>query len=249
MTTTLATNGTRIDARRGTSRVRIRSYLPSLRARRTYLNLLYLLAAFPLGTLYFIVFVTLIAIVAGSLVGLLLLPFTLASSRWTGRFERELSIWWLRLDIAPFETPLPPGTTFWDRLRIRLTDRVTWSSLAYLLLKFPFGLIAFVGVAIGLAYSAALLASPFALVYQMSVDGPPTDATGATLRAVANFALGLVVGYLLLFLSNAVTGLWGRFATFALGMQRHGAACGGGQGGAGAGGGAGRAGGAEPPRS
>src|SRR5579863_3580825 len=155
MATTFANRGQRIDERPGSPRTRIRSYLPSLRARQTYLNLLYLLVAFPLGTLYFVVFVALIAVVTGSLVGLLLLPFTLASWRWTGKFERELSIWWLGRDIALFETPLPPGTTFWDRLRIRLTDRVTWSSLAYLLLKFPFGLIGFVGVAAGLAYSAA----------------------------------------------------------------------------------------------
>src|SRR5579884_1617767 len=139
MASTFANIGKRIDERRARQRTRISSYLPNLRARQTYLNLLYLLAAFPLGTIYFIVFVTLIAVVSGSLIGLLLLPFTVAAWRWTGKFERDLSIWWLKREIAPFETALPPGTSFWDRLRLRLTDRVTWSTLAYLLLKFPFG--------------------------------------------------------------------------------------------------------------
>jgi two-component system phosphate regulon sensor histidine kinase PhoR len=209
----------RSEARYQQRSTRLRSYLPNLRGRQTYLNLLYLLAAFPLGTLYFVIFLTAILTCLGSLIGLVLVPPVLSSWRAVGSFERQLSIWWLDVEIAPFSLPLPPGLTFWQRLRARLSDRVTWSSLAYLFVKFPFGLFAFCAVGIGLAYTAALLSAPVGLLLQAIVDGPPADPTSAYLGAVGNFALGILLGFVLLLGSNGLAVAWGRFARLTLGMS------------------------------
>jgi signal transduction histidine kinase len=214
----MATRLERIDTRQ-TRRALLRDSIPQLGRRQTYLNLLYLLAAFPLGTVYFIVFVTALAICLGSLVGLLLAPPVLYLWRAVGGFERQLSIWWLDVEIAPFALPLRDGLTLWDRLRVRLGERVTWTSLLYLLVKFPFGLFAFTAVTIGLAYTAALLFAPIGLLIQTLVDGPPTDPTSTILRAAGNFALGILLGFLLLLGSNGLAAAWGRFARFALGMS------------------------------
>src|SRR5262245_38703021 len=109
-----------------------------VRRPQTYLNMLYLLATFPLGTLYFIFLLT-------TLVGLVLaLPLMMYVWRGLGRFERQLAIWWLGIDIAPFARPLPPGLSFYQRQVARLRDRITWTSLLYLFVTFPFGLLTFI---------------------------------------------------------------------------------------------------------
>jgi signal transduction histidine kinase len=219
MATVIESAGDRIDRRRAARRGRLRSYLPNPRDRQTYLNVLYLLAAFPVGTIYFVVFVTLISICLGSLIGVLLVPVVIASWRAVGRFERQLSIWWLDVEITPFEQPLAPNLTFWERLSARLADRITWTSLLYIFTKFFFGVFAFCAVSIGLAYTAALLATPVGLIVQLAVDGPPADPAGATLYAASNFTLGLLLGFLILLGINGLASTWARFSRFALGMS------------------------------
>ena len=77
---------------------------------RTYLRILYLLLAFPLGLFYFVFLVTLIAtgvataLIAGIGIGLLLL----ALACWFGfaGLERILAIHWLGVRVPPRSVPV-----------------------------------------------------------------------------------------------------------------------------------------------
>ncbi len=76
--------------------------------RQTYLNVLYLIAAFPLGLAYLIFLVVGLALGFGLsfiLVGVPIL-FGVGAAWWRlGAFERELAIWWLGADIPPMPQP------------------------------------------------------------------------------------------------------------------------------------------------
>src|SRR5260221_486321 len=97
---------------RSTDYFRPANLLGVVRQRQTYLNLIYLLAAFPLGILYFVLLVTGISTGLGTaivLIGLPVLVLTMLGWWLLARFERELTMWWLGVEIRPMAQPLPPG--------------------------------------------------------------------------------------------------------------------------------------------
>jgi hypothetical protein len=103
---------------------------------RTYLRILYLFLAFPLGTLYFTVIVTGLSVGLGLaivMVGFLVLILTLLVWLVFARVERELAIHLLGAHIRPMFPPHPSSLSPWQRLLKTLGDPVTWKSLAYLL--------------------------------------------------------------------------------------------------------------------
>src|SRR5437667_9181436 len=51
---------------------------------------------------------------------------------------------WLHMEFSPMAPPRKEGLNRWERLRAHLTNAVTWKSLAYLFVRFPFGIISFV---------------------------------------------------------------------------------------------------------
>jgi signal transduction histidine kinase len=189
--------------------------------RQTYLNMLYLLAIFPLGTLYFIFLLTTLGVSLSTLVGAVLaLPLMMYVWRGLGRFERQLAIWWLGIDIAPFAQPLPSGLSFWQRQGARLRDRISWTSLLYLFVTFPFGLLTFVIGAVLITLTFALVVAPVGLIAQLVVDGPPTpDRMWVFYATPGFFILGLLVGLASLHVFNGLAWVWGHFAQFSLGMS------------------------------
>ncbi|MDQ6918535.1 MAG: sensor domain-containing protein [Candidatus Dormibacteraeota bacterium] len=137
---------------------------------RTYLRILYLLLAFPLGMFYFVFLLTLVATGAGTAlfagvgIGLLLL----AIAGWYGfaRLERLLAVHLLGFPMTPMALPGSPSATYRERLRRHLTNPVTWKSFGYLLLECPFGVLTFSLIVILVALCATFLLYP--LVYLVS---------------------------------------------------------------------------------
>lgn len=129
--------------------------------RRTYLNLAYLLLAFPLGLAYF-VFVTIgVSLGLGLtivLVGIPILAFTLAVGLGLAGFERWLTSTMLDVEIEP-RTDLS-GERRRDQFVSLVTDRKTWSSLLYLPVKFVIGLAGFVLATTGLSTGLSMLVLP-----------------------------------------------------------------------------------------
>ena len=127
------------------ARGRIERFLHVLWEPRSYLTALYMLTAFPLGLTYF--FVLLGGGIVGAfftfvLVGLLILLAALVAAWGFALFERELAIGLLGADIPPLALPNPELVSPWQTLGRHLRQPATWRSLAYLLVKLPFGIFA-----------------------------------------------------------------------------------------------------------
>src|ERR1700685_2857116 len=115
------------------------------REGQTWLNILYLLAAFPLGIFYFVFLVTMIGVGASLIVIGIGIPILLATmAAWWGfaAFERIITMPWLHVNIAPMSST--PGTKWgllgWRRLWAHMSNSATWKGLAYLSAKFFFGI-------------------------------------------------------------------------------------------------------------
>ena len=202
--------------------------------RWTYLRIVYLLLAFPLGTTYFVLLITGLSVGVGLSiigVGLVILALTVVGWLFVARFERELAIHLLGASVRPFSLPgeaLRP----WPRLLKTLGEPTTWKALAYLLLEFPFGIITFTLTIVLLSISLAFIAAPFAYLAQVLFgpsqiqvgpgftlfpNNPPFG--GEFLLAVAIGALGVVLGVGSMALLSGIGWAWGRFAEQMLGVD------------------------------
>lgn len=114
---------------------------------QSFLNILYLLLAFPLGTFYFCLLVPGILLGIGTLIIWIGIPilFVVMSTWWTfATLERYLVMRWLHIEIAPMASAAVPTAGWWQTMVARLNNRMTWKTLAYLLLKLPLSLPGFV---------------------------------------------------------------------------------------------------------
>ena len=206
---------------------------------RTYLRILYLLLAFPLGIFYFTFLVTLIstgvatALIAGIGIGLLLLTLVC----WFGfaGLERILAEHMLGFRMTPMSTPAPPTTSNRERLRRHLTNPVTWRSLGFLLLEFPFGILSFTLVITLFSLCLSFLLYPLTYLlenyiynqvggYQggevfpgIHIDGHSDPNVFAFLFLFTVAGVPLTIGSL--HLLNGLGHAWGRFAQLMLGVD------------------------------
>jgi signal transduction histidine kinase len=207
--------------------------------RQTYLRISYLLLAFPLGTLYFVVIMTGLSTGAGLaivIVGFAVLVATLLAWLLFGRIERELVIHLLGAQVRPMSVPDSVRRSAWQRLLKTLGDPVTWKTLVYLLLEFPFGILSFTLAIVLITVSLSLILYPVLYVianvlYQRALPGQLTGTMGLGVtidghvdpNVFAAFLLVSVVGVGLglasLAILNGTGWLWARFAELMLGVD------------------------------
>lgn len=178
---------------------------------RTYTNLLYLVIAFPLGYIYFILF--LIAFVFGVvfslfLVGIPILFAALVGARYIGELERLLANALLDTDIKE-PTPVQRDGP-WDTAVAYVGDEFTWRALGFVALKFWLGLLSFVLVLVGIVTVLALVFSP---VGESTIFGWSIDSTAEMVVAIS---LGFVLLFVFLHLCNIGASLSSRAATALL---------------------------------
>ena len=117
-------------------------------ARRSWRELLYALAAFPLGLVGFVFVVASLFFgiyLSIALVGVALLALSSLGARQLGALNRALARRFLDEEVAPPPPFRPrPGVVGW--VRSGLSDRPGWRARAYLVLKFPVALASFVAV-------------------------------------------------------------------------------------------------------
>jgi hypothetical protein len=191
-------------------------------APQSYLNMLYLLLSFPLGTFYFVFLVTGLALGLGLIitwVGIPILAGVIALSYAFVAFERSIAIAMLKVEIGPMRTTRAPSD-LWGKFRALLTNPVTWKGIGYLTLKFPLGVASFVVLVTLISLSLALLLAPF--YYQLPdvqigwPGGLEVDTLSEALVAsVVGTALGLVSMHAL----NGLALLWGWLARALLGRM------------------------------
>jgi hypothetical protein len=104
--------------------------------------------------------------------------------------------------------PGPPGG-WWARIAEMLTDSRTWTTLAYLVLMLPLGIVYFVLACLGIALGGGLIVGPFIAVAQNLgwpfVDGtvhPEWLASGP--GVVFSVALGVVIFTALMHLARGI---------------------------------------------
>jgi hypothetical protein len=188
-----------------------------LHDKQTYLNLTYLLLAFPLGVAYFVISVTGLSLGLSLLIiwiGLFVLLALFAGWWGLANLERQLAIYLLGVDIAPLATPLTAKGTLWERTKAHFTHPLTWKSAFYLLLKFPLGIASFVTAVTAISVVAALIFAPF--IYQtgnISFFGWNVDTFGGAILATG---FGLLIAPLVFQFLNKAAAASGRFARFML---------------------------------
>lgn len=184
---------------------------------QTYLNLLYLLLGFPLGMAYFVFLMAGLSTGVSLLIvfiGIPILIGVLEACRGLSAFERLLTRTMLHLNIpAPPAVPSTPGVL--PKLKAQFGNAVTWKSLAYLGLKFPFGIAAFVVLVTSLSLSVALILAP--LMYQTVPMNFGLWRVDTKDEATIWCLIGAVLLLLCFHLVNGLAYLWGRFAQIMLG--------------------------------
>jgi two-component system, OmpR family, phosphate regulon sensor histidine kinase PhoR len=195
---------------------RVGRFLHVLLEPRSYLNALYMLLAFPMGLTYFLVLV--VGAISGAVltvvaIGVLVLLACLGAAWLFAIFERELAIVLLGAKISPLALPEPDLLTPWQMLRRHLQRPTTWRSLAYLLVKLPFGIFA---TWLTLALIGPSLAGIFIPFGDFIGDGPRPELVAAMLVPGIPAIFGLALSFHIL---NAVGRWWGRFAADMLGVS------------------------------
>ena len=199
---------------------RCRRWLAIARHPQTYRNILYLLAACPLGIVYFVFLVpTLLAGLGSAIAGVGIPLLFLALFGWWGlaALERQIAVWWLRITIPPMYPPRPVGMPPASWLKAHLGSSVTWTSLLYLLAKFPLGLFSFVITAGLFAFSGRLIFAPLPFLLD-GIFGRPLDIWGFLL-SLPQVPLGLLLAFGSLYLLNGLALLSAHFARLMLGQS------------------------------
>jgi hypothetical protein len=133
-------------------------------SKQAYLNLLYLLAAFPLGIFYFVFLISGISTGISLVIIWVGVPILLlvGIAWWAlANLERIMAIHLLKEDIPAIVIPSSVGMDIWARFKRYFENPVTWKSLLYLFLKFPLGIFTFVVLVTMISLTLALLAMPF----------------------------------------------------------------------------------------
>jgi len=196
---------------------------------QAYLNLIYLLAAFPLGVFYFVF------LVSGLSTGLSLLIvwagipiLLLVGAGWwlLASFERLVAIHWLKEDIPAMAVSSNESRDIWMIFKEYLTNPVTWKSLLYLLVKFPLGIATFVIVVTSISLALAFLSMPFTYQFlpgfQIGISfGPGYPAW--LIDSLGEALLGALIGLLLwpvsLHIANGLIWVHVKFARIMLSVH------------------------------
>ena len=133
-------------------------------SKQAYLNLLYLLAAFPLGIFYFVFLISGLSTGISLVIIWVGIPILLlVGIAWWGlaNLERIMAIHLLKEDIPAIGIPSSVDSDMWTRFKEYFVNPVTWKSLLYLFLKFPLGIFTFVVLVTMISLTLAFLAMPF----------------------------------------------------------------------------------------
>ena len=130
---------------------------------RAYTSLFFMLLSLATGVIYFTLTVTGLSLSAGFAVLIIGLPFFLvfiALTRVVSLAEGRLieAMTGERMPRRPLHQGLAAG--FWPRVIEMLKDPRTWTTLAYLILMLPLGVVYFVIAVIGLSVSLAFIFAP-----------------------------------------------------------------------------------------
>jgi len=180
---------------------------------RAYKSLAYMILSLFTGVFAFSWAVTGVSLSLGLavlVVGLVVTAFFLASFRYLARAEGLLVETLLGVRMPRYEVRNRRGEGLWAQFKAWLTDGRTWTSLAYLLLMLPLGIVYFTLFTTLCSVALSFIAAPF-LHYGLGLPlwyGLPVPP-GLT---VALPVAGILIGVLTLHLARGLGQLHGRLA-------------------------------------
>jgi tryptophan-rich sensory protein len=135
--------------------------------------LFYLLLALATGIAYFTIVVTGVSVTLGTLILVIGIPMallTLAVVRAISLAEGRIveGLLGVRMPRRPRTVEGRQGT-IWERIKGWLVDWRTWTTMLYMVLQLPLGILYFTIVVTSLALSTALIALP---IVQLAIDAP-----------------------------------------------------------------------------
>jgi hypothetical protein len=184
---------------------------------QTYLNLLYLLLAFPLGLAYFVFLVTGLSLGVGLLilwVGLFILAGVMALCWPLSLFERQMAILLLKVEIPLITNQPEPARTIFQQVKNHVSNPATWKGIAFLFLKFPIGLASFIVTTTLGSLSLGLILAPLAYPW-VHIDIGLWQINSMPAAAIA-CVIGLVIAPLSLHVFNLLAEWSGKLAIVML---------------------------------
>ena len=137
-----------------------------------------MLLSLPLGILYFTWAVTGLSLSLGLAIlifGLVFFLFFLSTVRAVARVECRIVEALLGERMPRRPSVVPPQGTWTERLKFWTTDRRTWLTILYMILRLPLGIVYFVVVITLLSFAFSFTVGPFA---QLFFDYPMIQAFG-----------------------------------------------------------------------
>lgn len=145
--------------------------------RQTYLNITYLMLAFPLGLFYFVFIVTGLSLGIGLIpifIGIPLLYVFMISVKYLMKFERRIAALFLGMNIRENTVRRETGVGILIKFKDELFNVELWKALIYLTLKFFIGIMIFVLCISLVSLSLGLIAAPVIyqiFEYNLNMDG------------------------------------------------------------------------------
>ncbi len=139
-----------------------------LKTPKAYTSMLYLVMSLATGIFFFTWAVTGLSLSLGLFILIIGIPFSIAflgSVRMLALVEGRLVEALLDVRMPRRPSLLPEGQGWMERLKNLLTDGHTWSSLAYMVLHLPLGVLFFTLMVTGLSLSLSLMATPIVSIF------------------------------------------------------------------------------------
>jgi hypothetical protein len=193
---------------------------------QAYLNVFYLVVAFPLGVFYFVFLVTGLSLGLSTLIIWVGIPILLlVSIGWAtlASLERYMTIHWLKEDISLSTSLLKKSSDILTRIKGLFADPLTWKGMIYLFLKFPLGIATFVVMIVMVSLTLVFLTAP--ITYKFLPDFQAGISLGSALPAwqidsmydaLIGMFLGLVLWPLTLQVTNGLAWAHAKFARLML---------------------------------
>ena len=145
---------------------------------RTYASLFYMLLSLATGIFYFTWAVTGVSLSAGLAVLIFGIPFALlflSSVRLLSLVEGRMVEVMLGVRMPRRPTYPQRALPLMERIKLMLTDARTWSTLLYMVLMLPLGILYFVVAVTGLAISVSFIFAPLAYLFGGDWSIGPSD--------------------------------------------------------------------------
>jgi hypothetical protein len=188
---------------------------------RTYLNLIYLILAFPLGVFYFSFFVSMLATAIGTIivwVGIPLLALTAVLWWAFAAMERYLADGLLGTHLVPGPQPWRRTVGTWPRIKAHMGAAATWKDLAFLFVKFPLGIVSLAVITAVVSIPAAFITAPFTVGWAdwTSTTVKPEDRgfyiqtwhIDTVAEAIVFVPIGIVLLFAGLHVVNGLAAVW-----------------------------------------